>query len=55
MGKQIKTRHKLVKDVDEELWRKFIAYCKIKNIKVSDELNEILMKHLKKNLRKILK
>ena len=58
MGKQIKqkqTRHKLVKDINEELWRKFIAYCKIKNIKVSDELNEILMKHLKKNLRKILK
>jgi hypothetical protein len=48
-------KHKLVKDVNEELWRKFIAYCKIKNVKVSDELDEVLKKHVGKNLKKVLK
>jgi hypothetical protein len=50
-----KRKHKLIKDINEELWHKFIAYCKIKNIKVSDELNEVLENHLKKNFEKILK
>ena len=29
--------NKLIKDIDEEIWRKFVAYCKIKGVKVGDE------------------
>jgi hypothetical protein len=47
--------HKLVKDVDEETWRKFIAYCKLKDITVGDQINEILESFLKKKLRRLLK
>jgi len=47
--------HKLIKDIDEETWRKFIAYCKLKNIKVGDELNKVLDEFLKKKLKKLLK
>ena len=47
--------HKLVKDLDEKIWRKFVAYCKLKNIKVNKELEEILKKHLDKNFKKLLK
>jgi len=47
--------HKLIKDVDEEVWRKFIAYCKLKNIKVGDELSEILEDFLSKKFNKMFK
>ena len=47
--------HKLVKDLDEKLWRKFITYCTFKGVKVSKELEEILKEHLNKNFKKILK
>ena len=47
--------NKLIKDMDEETWRRFIAFCKLKNIKVNDQLKEILEEFLKKNLDKILK
>ena len=47
--------HKLIKDIDEDTWRKFIAYCKLKNIKVGDELNKVLDEFLKKKLKKLLK
>jgi hypothetical protein len=48
-------KHKLIKDVDEETWRKFIAYCKLKNIKVGDQLSEILEGFLKNKLKRLLK
>jgi len=48
-------KNKLVKDIDEETWRKFVAYCKLKNIKVGEELNNILENSLKKNLKKLIK
>ena len=54
MAPKIKT-HKLVKDVDEETWRKFIAYCKLKNITVGEELNEILDGFLKNKFKRMLK
>ena len=47
--------HKLVKDIDDELWRKFIAYCKLKGVKVNKELEEILKNHLDKNFEKLVK
>lgn len=47
--------HKLIKDIDEETWKKFIVYCKLKNIKAGDELNKILGDFIKKNLGGLLK
>ncbi|HJX50832.1 MAG TPA: hypothetical protein VJ438_05205 [Candidatus Nanoarchaeia archaeon] len=47
--------HKLIKDVDDETWRKFIAYCKLKNITVGEELNNILDDFLKNKFNKLLK
>ena len=47
--------HKLIKDINEEVWRKFIAYCKLKNVKVGDELNDILENFLNKKFNKMFK
>jgi len=47
--------HKLVKDFDDKTWREFVAYCKLKNVKVNEELENILNKHLNKNFKKLLK
>lgn len=47
--------HKLIKDLDDELWRKFVAYCKLKGVKVNKELEKILKEHLDKNLKKLFK
>ena len=46
---------KLIKDMDEETWRRFIAFCKLKNIKVNDQLKEILEEFISKNFNQILK
>jgi len=42
--------HKLVKDIDEQTWRKFTGFCKIKGIKVGKELQKILEEYLDKKL-----
>ncbi|MEE9525185.1 MAG: hypothetical protein V3V78_01090 [Candidatus Woesearchaeota archaeon] len=46
--------NKLIKDMDEDTWRRFIAFCKLKNIKVNDQLKEILEEFLETNLNKII-
>ena len=46
--------NKLIKDMDEETWRRFIAFCKLKDIKVNDQLKDILEEFLQKNLGKML-
>ena len=46
--------NKLIKDMDEETWRRFIAFCKIKNVKVNDQVKEILEDFLKKNLSQLI-
>jgi Trp operon repressor len=46
--------NKLIKDMDEETWRRFIAFCKLKNIKANDQLKEILEEFLNKNLGKFI-
>jgi len=48
-------KNKLIKDVNEEVWRKFIAYCKLKNIKVGEELSEILKDFLNKKFNKLFR
>jgi len=45
--------NKLIKDMDEETWRKFIAFCKLKNVKVNNQLKEILEEFLEKNLNNL--
>ena len=47
--------HKLIKDLDEKLWRKFVAYCTLKGVKVNKELEDILKEHLDENFEKALK
>ena len=42
---------KLVKDVNEEIWRKFTGYCKAKGRRVSEMLNEILSDYLKDKIK----
>ena len=44
-----------VRDLDKETWIKFVAYCKIKGVKVGDELDKILKDYLKKNFKIMLR
>ena len=46
--------HKLVKDINEETWKKFIAYCKLKDVTVGKQLDEVLNKFLKTKLKRLL-
>ena len=36
---------KLIKNVDDDIWRKFVGRCKIKNVYVGPELSRILKKY----------
>jgi len=47
--------HKLIKDLNDKVWRKFVAYCILKNVKVNKELEKIIREHLDKNFKKLLK
>lgn len=49
MGKE--RASKLVKDVDEDTWRKFVAHCVIKNVKVGDELTRVLKQFFEGRLK----
>ena len=40
-----------IRDIDQETWRRFVAYCKIKGVKVGSELDNVLKNHIKKNLK----
>ena len=43
--------NKLVKNLDEEIWRKFTGYCKAKGERVGKKLSEILREYLKDRLK----
>ena len=45
---------KLIKNMDEEVWRRFVAFCKLKDIKVNDQLKNILEEFVDKNLQKMI-
>ncbi|MFC1769286.1 hypothetical protein ACFLZX_06000 [Nanoarchaeota archaeon] len=47
----MKKSSKLVKEIDEATWRKFVAYCIIKNVKVGDELTKILKNFLEGKIK----
>jgi len=40
-----------VKDVNPEIWRRFAGLCKIKGIKIGNELTKVLEDYVKKNLK----
>lgn len=42
---------KLIREVNENTWRKFAGYCKIKNKKVGELLSEILENYLKEKVK----
>jgi hypothetical protein len=44
-------RNKIIKGMDDETWRRFTGYCKIKGKSVSEELRQILEKYLGDKLR----
>jgi hypothetical protein len=37
---------KLIKNMNDEVWRKFIAYCALNGTRVNEELERILKGHL---------
>lgn len=40
-------RNRLVKGVEEEIWRKFVGYCRMEGVTVGPALSKILKEHLK--------
>jgi len=48
-------KNKLVKGVDEDVWKRFVAVCKLKGVKVGSELDTVLKDHVQKNIGKLLK
>jgi len=42
---------KLIKNIDEETWRKFAGYCKAKGKKVGGMLSEVLKDYLKNKIK----
>lgn len=47
--------NKLIKDIDEETWRGFVAFCKLKNSKVHEELEQLIKNHTDKHLPAMFK
>ena len=47
--------NKLIKDMDDETWRIFVAFCKLKNIRINDQLKEILDEFIDKNMARMFK
>jgi|TARA_B100000315_G_scaffold102389_1_gene93916 hypothetical protein len=43
--------NKLLKEVDEETWRKFAGYCKAKGEKIGKKLSKILEDYLKNKIK----
>ncbi|MBW2992408.1 hypothetical protein KY345_04290 [Candidatus Woesearchaeota archaeon] len=44
-------KNKIIKEMDDDIWRKFTGYCKIKGSSVSGELKKILEKYLREKLK----
>ena len=44
-------KNKIIKEMDDEVWRQFTGYCKLKGTQVSEELKLILQKYLKERLK----
>lgn len=48
---KLKMAAKLIKDIDDDAWRRFTGYCKIKGVKVGKELEKLLQEYLKNKIR----
>lgn len=44
-------KNKIIKRMDDDVWRRFTGYCKIKGVQVNEELKLILEKYLKERLK----
>ena len=44
-----------IRNLDKKTWKKFVAYCKIKEVNVGLELGNLLDDYLKKNFKELLK
>ena len=42
---------KLIKGIDEQLWNKFVAFCKIKNVRIASELEKLINLKLNAELK----
>ena len=42
---------KLIKNIDNKIWNKFAGYCKAKDKKIGEMLNEILEDFLKDKIK----
>ena len=43
--------NKLIKGINEEIWRKFTGYCKAKGEKVGNKLSQVLEEYLKDKIK----
>ena len=48
---KLKMGTKLIKEIDDYIWRKFAGYCKAKGEKVGKKLSEILRDYLKDKIK----
>jgi hypothetical protein len=44
-------KNKLIKGIDDKIWREFAGYCKAKGEKVGKKLSDILGDYLKDKIR----
>lgn len=44
-----------IRNLDDETWRKFVAYCKLKGVNVGLELSGMLDDYLKKRFKGLLR
>lgn len=47
--------NKLIKDLNEEKWRMFVALLKIENIRVNSKIEELIDEYITKNTKRLLK
>ncbi|MDO8509416.1 MAG: hypothetical protein Q7S27_07080 [Nanoarchaeota archaeon] len=43
--------NKLIKDIDEEVWRRFTGYCKAKGERVGQKLSKVLEEYLRDKIK----
>jgi hypothetical protein len=41
--------------MDEDVWRRFVAFCKIKDVNVNAQLKDVLSDFLNRNLSDLLR
>lgn len=42
---------KLIKEIDDKIWREFAGYCKAKGEKVGEKLSHVLKDYLKDKIK----